>query len=95
MRPLIRQLINTDIIIEQVNPIANMSVGSRCNHIVVLATVPSLRGAGNRSESLHILGDSKFVKLLKTVRSFNHKTNDAGVSKMTSNFKQNCVQLMG
>jgi len=29
-----------------------------------------------------ILGDFKFVELLKTERTFSHKTNDASVSKI-------------
>jgi len=36
----------------------------------------------NRSLCHPILGDSKFVVLLKTVLTFNHKTNDAIMNKI-------------
>jgi len=36
----------------------------------------------NRSLCHLLLGDSKFVVLLKTVLTFNHKTNDAVVNKI-------------
>jgi len=39
-------------------------------------------GGYNRSFCHPILGDTKFVVLLKTVLTFNHKTNDAIVSKI-------------
>jgi len=42
-----------------------------------------VRGGYNRSFCHPILGDSrKFVVLLKTVLTFNHKTNDAIVIKI-------------
>jgi len=39
-------------------------------------------GGYNRSLCHSILGDSKFIVLLKTVLIFNHKTNDTIVSKI-------------
>jgi len=44
------------------------------------------RGVYNRSFCHLTLGDSKFVVLLKTVLTFNHKTNDAIVSKIDHTF---------
>jgi len=43
-------------------------------------------GDYNRSLCQPILGDSKFVVLLKTVLTFSHKTNDAIVSKIDHTF---------
>jgi len=45
-------------------------------------------GGGGYNRSLYhpILGDSKFVVLLKTVLTFNHKTNDLIVSKIDHTF---------
>jgi len=43
-------------------------------------------GGYNRSLCHPILGDSKFIVLLKTVLTFNHKTNDAIVSKIDHTF---------
>jgi len=40
----------------------------------------------NRNSCQPILGDFKFVVLLKTVLTFNHKTNDAIVSKINRTF---------
>jgi len=43
-------------------------------------------GGYNRSLCHPSLGDIKFVVLLKTVLTFNHKTNDAIVSKIDQTF---------
>jgi len=56
-----------------------------------LEAVPLLRGAGNRALSNRnfcppVLGVSKFVVQLKTVRTFTHKTNGANASKTDHNF---------
>jgi len=59
----------------------------------ILNPVPSLlwglcvcEGDYNKSFCYPTLGDSKFVVLLKTVFTFNHKTNDAIVSKIDHKF---------
>jgi len=50
--------------------------------------IPKATTGGGYSRSLghHILSDSKFVVLLKTVLTFNYKTNDAIVSKIDHTF---------
>jgi len=49
------------------------------------------------------MGDFKFVELLKTERTYNHKTNDVSVNKIEYKFEtklcavdgSDCAQLMG
>jgi len=53
--------------------------------ISVFEPIPSLRGGSaflTEACVPPILGDPKFVELLKKVRNFNYKTNDASVSKI-------------
>jgi len=52
--------------------------------ISLIATEEGAGGAFHPNKSLYppILGDSKFVKLLKIVRTFNLKINDASMSKI-------------
>jgi len=47
---------------------------------------PVCEGGYNRSLCHPIFGDSKFVVLLKTMFTYNHKTNDAIVSKIDHTF---------
>jgi len=61
------------------------------------------RGAADsaisRESCVPYLSDSKFSDLLKTVpvSTFNHRINDASLSKLTKNLEKNCVglQFMG
>jgi len=62
---------------------------------VCMCVCVCVRRVYNRYFCHLILGDSrKFVVLLKTVLTFNHKTNDAIVSKINHKFIQNCVLLI-
>jgi len=56
--------------------------GGACVCVYVCVCVCVGRGGYNRRLCHPNLGDSKFVVLLKTVLTFNHKTNNVIVSKI-------------
>jgi len=58
----------------------------QCRHWSGACVCVRGEGSYNRSFCHPILGDSKFVDLLKTVLTFNHKTNDAIVNKIDHTF---------
>jgi len=53
-----------------------------CVCVCVCVCVHVCEGGYNRSLCYPIMGDSKCFVLLKTMLTFNHKTNDAIVSKL-------------